>query len=83
MGFSWISGCSEKQGRLGRSCFGCTCFERRPPFARPSAARAREQCAQQDSHRAAAMLQAGPWLREPAAPAPPGPALLNIDLNKM
>ena len=31
-----------------------------------------------DSHRAAAIIQAGPWLRKPVTSAPPGPALLSI-----
>ena len=36
-----------------------------------------------DSHRAAALAQAGPWLCEPVTSAPPGPALLNIDSSKV
>ena len=36
-----------------------------------------------DSHRAAALAQAGPWLCEPATPAPPGPALLSIGSSKV
>ena len=36
-----------------------------------------------DSHRAAAMIQAGPWLRELATSAPPGPALLSTGSGKV